>query len=330
MVQPLARLQEGIQKAAAWIEEQYDKIKDRLEKYIEAFNRFFRTPLSFVSSIIDAITANVAINLPAILDAISVVPFITGPLSILSNLYNAIKSGIDKTTILPTKIVKIIAALTSIALTITMLAITAIVIPLVVAASALFVASTLWDVGVSVCSRLFGEWKKDVQKLHELKANTDSDEFEIKRSENKVLAHKLELYENIHTLVLSVISLTAAALLLTPLAPVGAIILAIVAGYTVLDRLGINPLRKLANKIFGHPFKELELIPAEKIQINTNEMYLGQQAELFKGLGVFEAKAIEIESIGQEEIKLVDVPGKESNVVAIQEEVKSASPAIRV
>src|SRR5688500_18013472 len=128
MAQPLTYLNERTQAAITWIKELYAKIKERLENFFDGFNRFFRTPLSFVSSIVDAIRANLIITLPDLLAAMNAIPFITGPLSILANLYNAIKTGLDEQTIIPTKVAKVISALASIALTISMFAISFIVL----------------------------------------------------------------------------------------------------------------------------------------------------------------------------------------------------------
>ena len=119
---------------------------------------------------------------------------------------------------------------------------------LIVASSAKAVLEGFWTIGKTLFQR--HQLKQTLRKQEEaFQASTDDKKRlppDYWQNKNKLRELNQKLASKTHILVQSAIALAGAALLFTPAAPVGIILLVSVAAYGLADAVNLNPLRWLA------------------------------------------------------------------------------------
>ena len=107
------------------------------------------------------------------------------------------------------------------------------------------------------------EHETDPTKLTELKlksAQYESNMLQLHRDitarKNRQKENDCKLVNKIHAVVICTVAMAGSIMLLTPLAPIGAALLIGVAVYNLIERLNLNPLKYLANKITGNPLNQ--------------------------------------------------------------------------
>jgi hypothetical protein len=125
---------------------------------------------------------------------------------------------------------------------------------LMVVGAARGVLGGLWDVGIAVYDRFFGEGKKAQAEIKKITDSADIDINRLTELTNAQRARNQVVADKIHLVVQSVVALIGAALLFTPLAPIGGCILVGIAAYGLADGFKLNPFKWMASKIYN-PFK---------------------------------------------------------------------------
>lgn len=110
-----------------------------------------------------------------------------------------------------------------------------------------------WSIGLSAKSFSSGSWAKHRKTVAD-KAASPAD---ILQSKNKILNKKAKLAGRIEGLAINATFLTGAvmAVFFPPLAMVGFGLLAATGAYLLLDKLNLNPFKRIGKALFGNPFK---------------------------------------------------------------------------
>jgi hypothetical protein len=140
---------------------------------------------------------------------------------------------------------------------------------LVITSAVKSISEKIWDMGVSLYERFTGKGREDQKTINKLKTDLKNDIAKGKPVDPDSLAQLTTLINNqsnrngeiaksTHALAMNVIASAGSILLLTPLMPIGAAILAGISAYGILDAIGYNPfamaakgINFLSNKLFG-------------------------------------------------------------------------------
>lgn len=137
---------------------------------------------------------------------------------------------------------------------------------------------SIWSVGLSAKSFLFGKWNthannikiKKTERAHLESTNANPDDIHAKKSEiveleNKIINKKAKLASRIEGLVINSVFLAGSVMLafFPPLGMVGFGLLAAAGIYSLLNKFNLNPFKRIGAAIFGNPFKNKSVETAE-------------------------------------------------------------------
>lgn len=322
-----------------------DKIKLFLVKVSDPADKTSIILFTF-SKIVRALTFLVKNIFEITYSILRVIPWVSLSFMVFNSAVKIINTLTSTSDTNPVRGVKLVAAIIRFGLSIAALVALGLVLleaglPIMIALVATEVLQNIFLISISVYDRHFGVWKHERDELLHLKeelhntyenytctnnksnANVEQKIILIQNRitviENSDREKRADIAEKVNGSVLAVITFCSVIMLLTPAALFGAGILIGISLYSAADKFNINPLRYLANKLFGYPFQL-------KKPLTSFAEVKSDLAVKYHGANVKSGNAISVDSSSGTMKKVFQTIGKPEAVQVTNDHVQASIP----